>query len=91
VRGVAVGDQMQRLVLGRLAVDLPEELQPLAVGVARLALTDDLTIEHVERGEQRGRAIALVVVRHGGRASLLHRQPGAACGPVVGSRTARQH
>ena len=34
VRGVVVGDQMQRLVLGRLAVDLPEELQPLGVGVA---------------------------------------------------------
>ena len=28
VRGVVVRDQMQRLVLGRLAVDLAQELQP---------------------------------------------------------------
>ena len=42
VRGVVVGDQMQRLVLGRLAVDLAQELQPLGVGVALLALADDL-------------------------------------------------
>jgi hypothetical protein len=42
--------------------------------VALLALADDLGIEHVERGEQRGRAIALVVVRHGGRTALLERQ-----------------
>lgn len=68
VRGVVVSDQMQHLVLGRLAVDLLEKLQPLDVGVALLALANDLTVEHIERGEQRGRAIALVVVRHGGRA-----------------------
>ena len=29
VGGVVVGDQVQRLVLGRLAVDLTQELQPL--------------------------------------------------------------
>jgi hypothetical protein len=51
-----------------------QELQPLTVSVALLALADDLAIEHVERGEQRGRAIALVVVRHGGRTALLERQ-----------------
>ena len=61
VCGVVVGDQMQRLVLGRLAVDLPEELQPFGVGVALLALADDLSVKHVERSEQRGRAIAFVV------------------------------
>jgi hypothetical protein len=44
------------------------------VSVALLALADDLGIEHVERGEQSGRAIALVVVRHGGRTALLERQ-----------------
>jgi len=54
VCGVVVGDQMQCLVLGRLAVDLFEELQPLEVGVALLALADDLTIQDIERGKQRG-------------------------------------
>ena len=43
-------------VLGRLAVDLLEELQPLDVGVALLALADDLAVEHVERRKQCGRA-----------------------------------
>ncbi|MNR52940.1 hypothetical protein D3C85_1728680 [compost metagenome] len=51
VRGVVVGDQMQCLVLGRLAVDLFQELQPLGVGMSLLTLADDLSIEHVERGE----------------------------------------
>ncbi|MNL64237.1 hypothetical protein D3C87_1884310 [compost metagenome] len=44
--------------------------------VALLALGDDLAIEHVERGKQRGRAIALVIVGHGGGAPLLQRQTG---------------
>ena len=42
VRGVVVADQVQRLVLGRLAVDLAQELEPLAVAVPLLALGDDL-------------------------------------------------
>jgi len=60
VRGVVVGDQMQRLVLGRLALDLAQELEPLGMTVALLALGDDLAIQHVERGKQRGRAVPLV-------------------------------
>ena len=36
VRGVVVHDQMQLQVLGRLAVDQPQELQPLLVPVPRL-------------------------------------------------------
>jgi hypothetical protein len=42
VSGVVVRDQMQHFVLGCFAVDLLEELQPLEVGVALLALADDL-------------------------------------------------
>ena len=82
VRGVVVGDQVQRLVLGGLTVDLAQELQPLDMGVVRLALPDHLTVQHVERGKQRGRAMALVVVRHGGPSTLLQRQP--ALGAVQG-------
>ena len=37
VRGVVVGDQVQRLVLRGLAVDLAQELQPLDMGVVLLA------------------------------------------------------
>ena len=74
VRGVVVGDQMQRLVLGRLGIDLLEKFHLLDMGVLLLALTDDLTFEHVEPGEQRGGALAFVVVRHRGRAAVLHQQ-----------------
>ena len=35
---------------------------------------DDLALEHVEGGEERGGAVALVVVGHGAEAPLLHRQ-----------------
>ena len=74
VCGVVVGDQVQRLGLGRFAVDLFQEPQPLGVGVALLALAHDLAIQDVERGKQHGRAIALSVVRQGGGAPLLQRQ-----------------
>jgi len=40
VRGAVVSDQMQRLSLGRFAVDLARELQPLGMGVSLLALTN---------------------------------------------------
>ena len=38
-------------------------------------MADDPALQHVERGEQRCRAVALVVVRHRPAAALLHRQP----------------
>lgn len=47
VRRVVISDQMQRLALGRLTVDLAQELEPLRVGVACLALADDLAVEHL--------------------------------------------
>ena len=75
VRGVVVGDQMQRLVLWGLAINLAQELQPLHVGVTLLALANDLAVKDVECGKQRGGAIALVVVCHGLRTPLFQRQP----------------
>lgn len=71
VRGVVVGNQVQRPVLGRLEINLAQELQPLGVAMALLAPGDDLPVQYIERGKLRGRAVALVVVRHGGRAALL--------------------
>ena len=40
------------------------------------AAAEDGAVEDVEGGEQRGRAVALVVMRHGAGAALLHRQAG---------------
>lgn len=74
MRGVVVCNQMQRLVLGRLAVDLAQELQPRGMRVSLLALTNDLTVQHDECRKQRCGAVALVVVRHSLRTPLLHRR-----------------
>ncbi len=73
VGGVVVDDQVEIQVLGRLAVDLVQEANELLVSVLPHALADDLAVEHVERREQGGGAVALVVVGHGAGSALLHR------------------
>jgi hypothetical protein len=47
VRGVVIQDQMDRQVLGHSAVDGLEELQPFLMAVARHALPDHRTGQHV--------------------------------------------
>jgi hypothetical protein len=61
-------------MLGRAPVDEPQELDPLDVAVPRLAHRDHAAVERVERREQRGRAMALVVVGDGAGTPALHRQ-----------------
>ena len=61
---------------GCLVIDQPEEAQELAVPVARQARADHLAVEHAERGEQGGGAVALVVAGHGAGTPLLHGQAG---------------
>jgi len=46
------------------------------VAVALHVLSDDRPIQHVERGEQRRRAVPFVVVGHRAGAALLDRQAG---------------
>ena len=62
VGAVVVHDEMNVEIGRHVALDLVEELAELARAMAREALADDLAGRHVERGEQRGRAVALVVV-----------------------------
>ena len=52
-----------------------QEAQELLVAMARHAAADDRAVEHVEGGEQGGRAVALVVMGHGAGPALLDRQP----------------
>ena len=59
-----------------LALDGVEKADEFLVAVALHAAADDGAVEHVERGEQRGRAVALVVVRHRPAAARLDRQSG---------------
>jgi hypothetical protein len=44
------------------ALDCVEEAEELLVAVALHALPDHRHLEHIERDEQRGRAVALVVM-----------------------------
>ena len=46
------------------------------MAVALHAAADHRAVEHVERGEQGGGAVALVVVRQGAGFARLQRQPG---------------
>ena len=59
VRGVVVDDQVQIQRFWRLPVELAQETEEFLMPVAFLALADDRAVEHIQRREQRGRAIAL--------------------------------
>ena len=76
VGGVVVEDDVDGLAGRHLGLDGVEEADELLMAVALHVAADDGAVEHVEGGEQRGGAVALVVVRHGAGAALLHRQAG---------------
>ena len=69
---VVVDDQVQRQLLGCLAVDEAQELEPFVMPVTLLAHRDDGAVEGVERSKERRRANALVVMGHGPGAPALH-------------------
>jgi len=56
------------------SVDLAQQAQELLGAVARLHVADDEAALHVERCEQRRRAVALLVVGNRRGAPTLHRQ-----------------
>ncbi len=76
VGGVVVEHRVDELAGRDLALDGIEETDELAVAVALHAAADHRAVEHAERGEQGGGAVALVVVRHGLAAPGLDRQSG---------------
>ena len=76
VGGVVVDDDVDDLSGRDLGFDGVEEADELLMPVALHAAADHGAVEHVERGEQRRGAVALVVVGHGAGAALLHRQAG---------------
>ena len=71
---VIVHDKMQIEIGRRLGVDLVEKTNEFLVSMTWHAVADHFAIEHAQRGEQCGRAVALVVVRHCPAAPLLDRQ-----------------
>ncbi len=93
VDGVVVQDGVDDLASRNLRLDGVQEADELLMAVALHAVADDLALQHVECGEQGGRAVALVVVGHGPGPALLQRQsrPGAVQGPDLGLLVDRQN
>jgi len=76
VRGVVVDHGVDDFSGGDGALNGFEKLDELLMAVVRHAAPDDRAVKHVERGEQGGRAVALVVVRHGPAFAWLQREAG---------------
>src|SRR6266571_673608 len=63
MRGIVVDDRVDRLSLGNVRVDLIEEADEFLMPMALHVAADNGAVENIERGEQRGRAVALGIVR----------------------------
>src|ERR1035441_3706730 len=74
VRRVVVADQVDLFSRRNGLIDHAQEAEPFLMAMPLLAETVDFSGCRIESGEQRGRAVALVVVRHGGAAAFLHRE-----------------
>jgi len=74
VGGVVVHDHVDLLFGRDDVVDDAQKLQPLLMAVPVVAHGDHFALQRIESSQQRGRAVALVVVSHGAAAALLHRQ-----------------
>src|SRR6202035_4314402 len=59
---IVVDDDVDFLALGDLRLDVIKESDELLMPMTLHIAADDGPVEHVERGEQRGRAVAFVVV-----------------------------
>ncbi len=76
VRGIVVEDDLDGFAGRQLRLNAVEKADELLVPVALHVAADDGAVEYVERGKQCGRAVALIVVRHGSGPPLLQRQAG---------------
>lgn len=72
---VVVEDDVDDLAGRDVALKGIEEADELLMPVALHVLPEHLASQDIERGEQRGRSVALVVVGHSGATPLLQRQP----------------
>jgi len=74
MRSIIVHDDMQRDIAGERLVEGAQELEEFLMPMSLLAVTDHLTLQGLQRGEERRCAIALVVMRHGPATAFLERQ-----------------
>jgi hypothetical protein len=73
---VVIENDVDDLVGRDVGFDRIEEANELLMAMTLHATADDLAFQDVERGEQSGCAVALVVMGHCRAAALLHRQTG---------------
>ena len=64
VGGIIVGDEMQGLVLWRLVINQPQELQPFRVAMVRETRGDDFPFSDIQGRKQGGGAMPLIIMRH---------------------------
>src|SRR5689334_24764291 len=74
VSGIVVRDQMDLAAGRNVAVEVVKKREEFLVAMARFALGDDRTIEHVERREQGGGAVAEVIMGYAFEVAQSHRQ-----------------
>ena len=74
VRAVVIDDEMQIQVRRHGLINMPEKAQKLLMPMARLALSEHGTFGDIECGEQRGRAVTIVVMRDALEISQAHWQ-----------------
>src|SRR5436853_4075610 len=74
MRPVIVEDDVDDPADRNLGLNGVQETDELLVPVTLHAAPNDLAVEHVERGEQGGGAVALVVMRHRAGPPFLDRQ-----------------
>src|SRR3546814_14778398 len=79
VRGVVVHDEMDVEVFGDRRFDLVQEATELLRAVAAIAFADDASGGDVERCEQGGHAVALVIMAAPLRLSWSHQIGRASC------------
>src|SRR6202521_4534393 len=74
VGGIVVDNDMDRLFLGHSGLDEVQKPDELLMAMALHALANNLAFKDIERREQGGNAMALVIMGCGAGAPLLHRQ-----------------
>src|SRR2546421_8121027 len=74
---------MQLLVSRGLLINPTQEFQPLLVAMPIHAGADDFSIRDIERGEQRGRTVALIIVSPRFTSPFLHSEVLVECDPEL--------
>ena len=73
---VIVQDNLNDFAGRYLSLDGIEEADELLMSVALHAAADNPAVENIESGEERGSAVALVIISHCASPAFLHRQAG---------------